>query len=338
LHGLADKIMPPEVQVAMLLFSRTKSLSIYTAARLQIADYLADAEKSIDELAKATSTDPDALYRLMRALASEGIFHELPGKRFKTTPQGRALEKDAEISIWPSAMLTGHEIWRDPWYALTHSIQTGEAAFEHVFGERYFDYLESHPEAGSLFNLWMTRAAETNRGVLDAIFNSERPGKVIDIGGGQGFLIRAALESNPQLSGVLFDLPEVVANVTLSEEIASRCEVVGGDFFTSVPERGDIYVLQQIIHDWGDEDCIKILRKCAEAMNEGGRIFILEAVLADMNKPDFNKFSDLQMLVLTHGGRERTEAEFHTLLSGAGLTINRVVPTPSPFHLIEASK
>jgi hypothetical protein len=271
LQRLADKLKPPEIQVMLLAGGISKSLSIHTAAKLQIADHLANGSKNIDELANATSTHPDSLYRLMRALASEGIFHELQGKRFETTPQGHALEKNAKNSIWPMAMLICHEIWRDPWLALTHSIKTGEAAFEHVFGQKYFDYLASHPEAGELFNSWMTRSAEANRPVIRAIFKSEKPGKVIDIGGGQGTLISTALESNPQLTGVLFDLPEVVADVTLSEEVSSRCEVVGGSFFEAVPEGGDIYVLQQIIHDWGDEDCIEILRRCADAMNEGGR-------------------------------------------------------------------
>lgn len=322
----------------MLAAGMMKSISIHTAAKLQIADHLAGGSKSIDELAKATSTHAGSLYRLMRALASEGIFRELEGRRFETTPMGQALEVNSTNSVWLMAMLSGDKTWRDAWIALPHSIQTGETAFEYVFGQRYFDYLVAHPEAGELFNSWMTRVAEMNRSVISAIFSPEQPGKVIDIGGGQGALLNAALASNPRLTGVLFDLPEVVADVTLDKAVAPRCEIVGGNFFESVPEGGDIYVLQQILHDWSDEGCLEILRHCHEAMNEGGRLFILEAVLEGPNKPDFNKFMDLHMLVLNHGGRERTEAEFRDLLSKAGFTITRIIPTPSPFYLIEASK
>ena len=199
LHGLADKLIPPENRLMLLGAGMMKCASVHTAAKLQIADHLANGSKSIDELAQATSTHPDSLYRLMRALAGEGIFRELPGRRFETTPMGRALETNSANSLWLGAMLFGDETWVDSWMALPHSIQTGESAFEHVFGQRYFDYLGSHPEAGDLFNAWMTRFAEMDRPVISAIFGSERAGKVIDVGGGQGTLISAALASNPQL-------------------------------------------------------------------------------------------------------------------------------------------
>ncbi len=338
LHGLADKFLPPEIRVVQLVSNLWKSIAIHTAAELQIAEHLTRGSKSVDELAKATSTHADSLYRLMRALASEGIFREVEGRRFETTPMGRALEANSATSIRPVAMLIGHETWRDAWHALPHSIQTGETAFEHVFGHAYFDYPVSHPEARKLFDSWMTRVAEMNRSVIRAIFGREQPGKVIDIGGGQGALINTALESNPRLTGLLFDLPEVVADATLNEEIGRRCEIVGGSFFETLPEGGDIYVLQQIIHDWGDEECLEILRRCHDAMNQGGRVFILDAILEERNEPDFNKFMDLQMLVLTRGGRERTEADFRDLLSRAGFAITRIVPTPSQLSLIEASK
>jgi hypothetical protein len=338
LHGLANKFLPPEVRVLFMTSGIQKSMMIHTAARLQIADHLASGIKSLEDLALATSTHTDSLYRLMRALAGEGIFYELPGKRFETSPMGRALEKNATKSVWPLAMLVGHETWSNSWLALPKSIKTGEAAFEIVFGKKYFDYLATHVEAGDLFDLWMKRVAEINQDIIRAIFKSEKPGKVIDIGGGLGSLISTALESNPKLNGVLFDLPEVVEKVKLNDQVASRCEVVGGSFFESVPESGDIYILQQIIHDWDDEACIKILSNCADAMKEDGRIFIIDALLKERNKPDFGKYSDLQMLVISHGGRERTESEFKSLLSRAGLKLNRAIPTPSPLHLIIANK
>jgi hypothetical protein len=315
-----------------------KAISIHTAAELHIADHLANGSKSIDELAKATSTRADSLHRLMRALASEGIFRELAKRRFETTPMGQALESSSASSIRFLALLIGDKTWVAPWMALTQSIRTGESAFENVFGQGYFDYLASRPEDGKLFNSWMTRLAEISSPIISAIFGQEQSARIVDVGGGQGALISAALASNPKLTGVLFDLPEVVAGIKLDEAVALRCEIVGGSFFETVPAGGDIYVLQQIIHDWGDEECLSILRNCHDAMNEGGRVFILDAVLEDLNKPDFNKFMDLHMHVMSHSGRERTEAEFRDLLSKAGFDITRITPTPSLFNLIEASR
>ena len=338
LQGIADKLMPPPVRVMLLAGGVMKAFSLSAAARLGIADLLASGPMSVADLAKATSTDADPLYRLMRALAGEGIFRELDGRRFETTPMGRALEADSETSVRPLLLLASDETWIQAWKALPHSLRTGETAFDHAFGQGYFDYLAAHPEAGELFNSWMTRAAELNRPAIEGMFAALQTGRVVDVGGGQGSLINTVLSANRDLTGVLFDRPEVVATAHLDEGIAGRCEIVGGSFFESVPGGGDVYVLQQIIHDWGDDECLEILRHCREAMNDGGRLFIIDAVIGEANEPDFNKFIDLHMLVLNRGGRERTAAEFRDLVSRAGFSVTRILPTPSPFHLIEAEK
>jgi 16S rRNA G1207 methylase RsmC len=164
-------------------------------------------------------------------------------------------------------------------------------------------------------------------------YDFSRFGKIVDVGGGHGTLLLSILEANPQLSGILFDLPHVTESAKKHLEAAGltgRCEVVAGDFFASMPGRGDAYILKNIIHDWDDERALQILQNCHRAMAENGKLLLVESVIPPGNEPSFSKLGDLNMLVMA-GGCERTEAEYRALFAASGFQLTRVIPLPSPF-------
>ncbi len=281
-----------------------------------IADLLENGPKSADDIAKETSD-----------------------RVFELTPLAETLQKNHPMSIRPFALLAGDSIWREPWDNILHSIKTGEAAFENVFKKGFFDYLNEHEDASEIFNDWMTRASYMNCPVIAASYPFSKFHKVVDIGGGQGSLLAHILRKHPTVNGVLFDLPDVVKNATeIDSAISSRCEIVGGDFFKAVPEGGDLYIMQQIIHDWNDELANKILMNCRNAMADSGRLLVVDAVIKPGNSRDLAKIADLQMLLINKGGRERTEQEFRKLFRDAGLELLRIIPTASMFSIIEGKK
>ncbi len=340
LTALANKLMPPEVQVLDMASGMWRAFLIHTAAKLDLADLLKDAPKTPTELASRAKVDSEALHRMLRALASMGIFRETGDGRFETTPLGKALETEGATSVKPLALLIGDPTWREPWAALQHSIETGESAFEHVFGEPYFNYLREHQEPAAIFNAWMSRISQFDNPILASKYDFSRAGTVVDVGGGQGVLISTILEQTPSLKGILFDMPEVVnGELEIDESVVDRCEVQAGNFFESVPQGGDVYMMKAIIHDWDDENAIRILRNCNEAMLDDSRLLVLDAVVPPGNDPDIVKLLDIQMMVITHGGRERTARQFRELFDAAGFELIGIRPAlPSMFCIIEGRK
>jgi hypothetical protein len=339
LTGLANKLLPPEVRVMMMAGGAMQSQALHAAAKLRLPDLVAEGVDSIDDLARATGTHRDSLYRLMRALASVGVFEEDGHGRFKSTPLAEKICSDRPDSVRLLALLIGHSSWRDPWGNILHSIETGESAFEHVFGKKYFEYLDDHPDTADVFNQWMSQVSRMSAPAIVGNYDFSGFRKIVDIGGGQGVLLASILRANDHLSGVLFDLPDVVQSADgRHDQLADRLEIVGGDFFESVPAGGDLYIMQQIIHDWDDDLATKILQSCCEAMPDDGRLLAIDAVMEPGNKEDFNKFIDVHMMLLNHGGKERTEAEFRALFEAAGLELTRVIKTASMFSIVEGKK
>jgi hypothetical protein len=323
-------------QLAQWLTGKWVSHAIHTAAQLSIADRLADGEKSVEELAREAGAHAPSLYRLLRALASIGIFRESAPGRFAQTPTSDLL-RAGEMR---AACLMIHSEWHDrAWSELTHSVKTGEVAFEKAHGEPLFDWLSANPDAARLFHETMVSGkAYRDHGVAEHYdFTPLRC--VVDVGGGHGSLLISILRRHEHLRGVLVDLAPAAAGAraALHEAgVADRCEVVTADFFASVPEGGDAYMLAHILHDWSDDLCRKILDCCHRAMRRDGRLLIVESIMPEDDSPDRLKWLDLEMLVLTHGGRERTAAEFRTLLSSAGFEMTRVVSTGGSRSVIEA--
>jgi hypothetical protein len=310
------------------------------AAKLGVADELAAGPKQIDAVATAVGAHADSLRRLLRALASVGIFAEDDQGRFANTPLSETL-RSGPGSFRAMVIMAGEAPVTRAWDELLHSVRTGASAFEKVHGEGIFEYFRRDKEFARIFSDAMTSRSAMEAHVVTAAVDFSRAALLVDVAGGQGLLLASILAKTPSQRGVLFDMPAVVADAKPILEragVASRCEVVGGNFFESVPGGADGYILKHILHDWDDPNCLTILRNIHAAAKPESRLFVIESVLAPGNAPHFGKLLDIQMLVMTHGGRERTRGEWATLLEAGGFALERVVETPSPVCVLDARR
>lgn len=294
--------------------------AIHAATKLGIADLLSSGPKSVAGLAGDSGAHPLWLECLLRALSTLGIFAITPDGRFCNTPLSDVLRTDHPESQRASALfLPAAFLWR-PLGELYETIRTGESAFQRIFGQRFFDYLASHQDDAATFNTAMTQGIGLTSSTLLAAYDFSRFGSLVDVGGGEGALLRDILSTTPGTRGVLFDLPQVVsgASALLTGDVGARCQVVT---FNSVPEGGDAYLLKGVIHDWPDQDAIKILRNTHRAMGPKGTLLLIENLI-DAHRP----VGMIELLMLAIGGRERTEANFRSLLAAAGFAITRIVP------------
>lgn len=334
-----DGAPPPQVVVQQMINGFRTTQMLYVAARLGIADLLADDPRSVDELAEAASANAGALYRILRGLAAFGVFTEVAPRQFGLTPQAELLRAGHPNSLRPLAIFMGEEPYR-AWGDLLHTAHTGETAFDHVYGEPHFTWLAHHPEASATFNASMSGGSQRAASSILPAYDFAAAETIVDVGGGEGALLAAILRANPGPRGVLFDLDHVVAEARpalAAAGLAERCVTVAGDFFTTPPPAGDLYLLKNIIHDWDDARSLAILRNCAVAMPPGARIVLIELLIEPGNAPSLAKSLDLQMLVM-NGGRQRTEEEYRQLYAAAGLRLTRVIPTASEFSLVEGER
>jgi hypothetical protein len=328
---------PPALALLQQALGFFISRAICVVARLGIADLLKDGPLDTETLAAAAGVHAPSLYRVLRTLASVGIFAEGDDGRFGLTPRAEPLRSDAPDSIRAYILLLDEEWYSGPADHLLHCVQTGRPAFERVHGADFFTFLARDPGATAVFDAAMTSRSVQENDAIASAYDFSGLGTVVDVGGGHGSLLAAILRANPGLRGVLFDRPQVVAEAGHQLEAAGlggRCEVVAGDFFESVPAGGDAYILKRVLHDWDDERAGAILRTCHRAMPEQGRLLVIELVLPPGNEPSLGKLFDLLMLV-DLGGRERTKADFQTLLAGAGFELTAVTPTPSLVSVVE---
>ena len=329
----------PHQQLDGMITGYWISQAIYAAAKFGIADHLKDGPKSVDQLAEGTSTNSDALYRLLRALASKGIFAEGEPRHFSLTPLAEPLQSDVPGSKRALALMSGDEQFH-AWADIEYSIQTGKTAFDKVYGKPIFDYLGDNPEKARIFDAAMTgiHGRESNA-LLDA-YDFADIGVLADIGGGNGSQITGILQKHTDMNGILFDLSHVIERAKShiqSSGLADRCELVTGNFFDAVPEGADAYMMRHIIHDWDDEKSLTILRNCHRAMSPDARLLVVESVIPPGNEAFGGKFLDLVMLLIP-GGKERTEDEYGILFGSAGFELTRVVPTATEVSVIEARK
>ncbi|MCG8363525.1 MAG: acetylserotonin O-methyltransferase [Pseudanabaenales cyanobacterium] len=316
------------------------SQAVYVAVKLGIADLLKEGDRNCEELAKITNTNPRALYRLMRVLASMDIFAEQEGGCFTLTPLAACLQSDVSGSV-RSLVITAGESYH-AWGHLLYSIQTGESAFEHLHQMNLFEYLQKNPESGKMFDHAMTNFLAREGAAIAANiatnYDCSSIHTLVDVGGGQGSLIASILQAKPMMQGILFEQASVIEGakpLIKAEGVIERCQLVAGDFFESVPSGGDAYMLMRILHDWDDERAIAILKNCHSAMRENGQLLVIEQVIPPGNEPCFSKLSDLNMLVMCSGGRERTKAEYRVLFEAADFQLTQIITTSSDLNIIE---
>jgi hypothetical protein len=330
--------LSPQDQIVRLASGYWHTQAIYVAAKLGIADSLKDGPRTADELAVTLGVHPRMLYRLLRALASLGVFAEDATHRFVLTPLAECLRSDVVGSVRSLAIIRGE--WQyEAWGQLLHSVRTGTAAFESIFGAPLFDYLAAHPEKGKLFDEAMTGVHGRETAAMLEAYDFSGIGTLADIGGGNGGVIVSVLKQYPAMRGVLFDRLAVVERARghlASAGLADRCSAVAGDFFASVPAGADAYLLRHIIHDWDDERSIAILRNCRSAMGDRGKLLVVEGIVPPGNEPSLSKLFDLAMMVLP-GGAERTADEYRHLFEVSGFSLTRIVPTSSWISVIEAA-
>jgi SAM-dependent methyltransferase len=299
------------------------SRAVTVAAELGIADLLRDGPRDAAQLAAETATDTSALYRLLRALASIGIFAEEADGRFALTPTSEYLCRDHPLSVDPAARMFGADYQWRAWGDLGHSVRTGENAAVHALGMDVWEYRRRHPEHGELFDAAMRTFSRADRAGLLAAHDFGRYAVVVDVAGGTGAVLAAVLAAHPHLRGVLLDQEQVVLGappVLREAGVDDRVTIVAGDIFRSVPTGAGAYLLVRILHDWPDDDAVRILRRIREVLPPDGRVLVVDAVVGPPGEDPLSKFLDLVMLV-SAGGRERTQPEWEDLLSRADLQL-----------------
>jgi hypothetical protein len=365
----------------MLTRAQLTSQAIYIVAKLRIADHLKDGPKSVEDLAQETKTHPDSLYRLLRMLSSIGIFAETKkeGKqqqvdqsmrRFELTPMASLIQSEAKNSIRNFALMFGLESFKNAIDDLLYSIQTGENSFKHANGLEIYEYLDRNQKEAQKFNSAMASLTSSVTSLISSMYDFSQFNTIIDIGGGQGIFLSSILKDNAKLYGVLFDLPHAIQsaeklyaresanlNDNVDHGILSRCKLIEGDFFKSIPATGaDGYIIKNVILNWDDQSAAIILKNCLRGMkdttsssiiseNQANRkktspkLLIIDTIMPEGNEPFIGKFTDIIMLALTHKGRIRTEEEFRKLLDSSGFeiaSINRSHDPPNPLSIIEA--
>jgi ubiquinone/menaquinone biosynthesis C-methylase UbiE len=335
----------PQQVFGMAVLNGWIASAIQVAAYYGIADLLQDGPKSIAELAAATQTHPDSLYRLLRALASVGFFEEsnsnaaIQERRFAQTPFSLYLCQDVASSMYAMVRQFWSEWEHRSWGELAYSIRTGQPAFEHVFGKSCWQYLaEDRPDEGAIFHQSMSAFSQTINEALVHAYDFSGISTLMDVGGGQGTLLLATLQAHPSMQGILFDHPQTVEGareLIAQAGLQERCRVMAGDFFVSLPSVGvDACILKQVLHDWNDQHCLTILSNCRRVLVPGKQLLIAELVLPDSHSPTLGAFLDLEMLLNTYG-RERTERQYRTLLEQSGFMLRRIVPTACSHSIIE---
>jgi hypothetical protein len=331
----------PSEQLMQFATGYMVSAALYSVTKLGMPDLLKHGPKSARELADACAANEDAVYRVLRALASVGVVTQCSPRTFALTPVGDCLRSDRDDSMRDMVLWMADKFHYQIYPEMLHSLKTGQTVVEKVFGESCFGYFEKNKEEGHVFNTAMTTFSKMlTPQVLEVYDFSWLNGKtLVDVGGGHGYLLTTILKKYPGIRGVIFDLEHVVTGAPANIEaagVAARCQAAGGDFFAEV-SRGDAYIMKNIIHDWSDEKALSILRNCHRAGEGKTKVILVEAVVTPGNDPHFAKWLDLEMLLLP-GGRERTEAEFVNLLEQAGFRLARVVQTKSPVCVLEAEK
>jgi len=324
------------------------SFIVTNFAKMGLADHLKDAQpKTVSELAKAIGSNERFLFRFLRAAASLGVAEqvdfasELDKASFKITELSQLLRSDHPQSVRDMMMLLNTPSHVMPWVDLQYAVTNGTDSFVKNFGKDFWSYTNEHADEMKIFNGAMSNMARGNHAAFLEAYDLTGVNKMVDVGGGHGALLASVLTKYPSMQGVVFDRPNVVeaeSQFEKPEDIKKRLQFVGGDFFVSVPEGGDAYIMSMILHDWGDDACHKILTSIHKAMPQGARLLVVDCVVPKDNSMHMSKLMDLNMMTITDGGRERTHEEFVELYAKAGFRLSRIVPTKGFASVVEGFK
>lgn len=307
-------------------------------AELDLADTIGDAPKTVEELAAASGTHAPSLRRMLRLLSGLGVLvKDEATQRWGLTELGAMLRKDNPGSVYGSLRAHGHLLSWQAWGDLKSSLKTGQPSVEKFMGDTFFNYLARNPEDAAIFNGSMAAYQTLNAPAVVNAYDFSSARRVMDVGGGSGMLMAHILGAHPHVRGSVLEMPHPAGEARerfASLGLTARCEVFEGDFFTSVPAGQDVYILSQILHDWDDEKCLRILSNIRQVMRPDSRLLIVETVLPGDNAMHFGNLYDMAMLVLV-GGQERTEAEYSALVQKAGMKIARILPTSMPPSVVE---
>ncbi|MEI6124488.1 MAG: methyltransferase [Bacteroidota bacterium] len=337
---ISKRMLPANFVLLEEASSFWKSKSIAVAAQLNIPDYLEQGVLSVGKLAELAECNKDALYRMLRTLAGEGIFIELPGKQFKNSALSKAILTKKESVKYFVMHHVGTNNW-DLVGDLYNCVKTGENAITHKFHMQPFEFLEKNPDKNDIFNKAMTETAELSGSIFVNSYNFGQHKLIVDIGGGQGHLLSQILSKYPSAQAILFDQPHVVTDareILKHHGVENRCKIVEGSFYETIPSGGDLYILKNILHDWDDTVSVEILKKICATMQPESKLMLIETIIKPDNKPSFGKFVDLQMLIGTIGGKERTHDEYQQMLSDSGFKLHRIIQNATPFSFIIAVK
>jgi hypothetical protein len=333
----ASAQMPAHAELLQMLTGKWVSTMISTVARFGVADHLEPGPKSIAELASLTGTQEQALYRLLRAAASVGVFTELEDGRFANTALSEPLRTNAVPCIRNMAMMMLDGFHVDSWAELPWCVETGRPAPYKLFGMGSFEWFAQNPGETVNFHHAMSDLSQADSPVIAAAYDFSRFTSVMDVAGGLGTLLAAILARTPQLRGTLFEVPAVAEQAKTSPILSrhgDRVACISGSFLDAIPGGADVYIMKHILHDWDDADAGKILANVRKVIGPQGRLLIVEQVVTPRNEPGAAKVMDLEMMVLP-GGRERTEQEWGELLAASGFRLDKVIHTPVPQCILE---
>jgi len=331
--------LPPPLLMMQLLFGKQLTYSLSGVARLGVADHMDGTAKTVEDIAARCGAHAPSLYRVMRMLAGFGVFKEGPARHFALTPVGELLKTAAPGSLRYMAMMFGEEFSTRAYEHIAACLRTGGDGISEAYGKQIWEVLAERPGQRDTFQQAMTNSTAVAAQAIVEAYDFSGITRLADVGGGHGLLLAAILRANPKLQGALFDRPEVVGSVPDDGRFAGcdgRIAIEAGSFFERVPENCDAYLMKHIIHDWSDEHCRTILTLMRKTLPKDGRVLLCEMVVTDEPGPTPAKLLDIEMLVMTVGGKERTEQEFRELFAACGLKLSRIVPTGRPISVIEA--
>ena len=338
LYRAHQRLAPAPIAMVEMILAVWMSQALEVAAELGISDALVMGPLSADDLARRVGADADAVERLMRALVSRGVFRRHRNGKYGLNRLGDTLRADAPTSMAGAALFYGSPQHREHWSTLAEAVRSGKSTIPALRGKGFFEYLDDDARLAKLFNDAMTSISTLSEQAVVAAYDFDACPVVVDVGGGHGRLLATILAAAPKSRGVLYDLPDVVADapsLLTKFGLTERVRIETGSFFDGVPAGGNAYVLKHIIHDWADDEAAQILRNLRAVSDAGTTILLVELVIPEHDREFVGKFADLEMLLLG-GSRERSAAEYRALLECAGFRMTRVVPTASPYSLVEA--